>query len=174
MTEERAPLALYHILDSIEDLADVVGDVTAVELAKDRGRRYAAERCVEIISEASRRIPNEWKSEHPSIPWQSIAGIGSVIRHNYEDVNPIVIVGLRGAPIESLKAAVVALLQNMTRKVSRSESASSSNRSGLRRLTGTHMSNRLLRSRTRSTFEARPLARTPQGDGDAEIAAHAG
>jgi uncharacterized protein with HEPN domain len=40
----------------------------------------AAERCVEIISEASKRIPQEWKAEHPEVPWQDIAGIGSVLR----------------------------------------------------------------------------------------------
>ena len=50
-------------------------------------RRYAAERCIEIVSEASRRIPADWKAEHPSIPWSDIAGIGSVLRHDYEDVN---------------------------------------------------------------------------------------
>ena len=110
-SDERVPLALYHILDTIEDFVDVVGDADVAELTEDRHRRYAAERCVEIISEASRRIPREWKAEHPSIPWQDIAGIGSVIRHNYENVNPTVIVGLMGAPIENLKAAIIALLE---------------------------------------------------------------
>jgi uncharacterized protein with HEPN domain len=109
--EDRAPLALYHILDSIEDFVEVVGKATVADLSADRHRRYAAERCIEIISEASRRLPHQWKTEHPSIPWQEIAGTGSVIRHNYENVNPTIIVGLMGAPIENLKAAVLALLE---------------------------------------------------------------
>ena len=111
MPDKRAPLALYHILDSIEDYGTIVGSATIADLAADRARRYAAERGVEIISEASRRIPSEWKTEHPSIPWQEIAGIGSVIRHNYEDTNPTVIIGLRGERLESLRNAVVALLE---------------------------------------------------------------
>jgi uncharacterized protein with HEPN domain len=111
MSNDRPPLALYHILDSIEDFVEVVGDATAADLSGDKYRRYAAERCVEIISEASRRLPRQWKEEHSSIPWQNIAGIGSVIRHNYEDVNPTIIAGLKGAPIENLKAAVLALLE---------------------------------------------------------------
>jgi uncharacterized protein with HEPN domain len=47
---------------------------------------YAVTRCLEIISEASRRLPNELKTRHPSIEWKQMAGAGNVYRHNYEDV----------------------------------------------------------------------------------------
>jgi uncharacterized protein with HEPN domain len=110
MADAKVPLALYHVLDAIDDFQTIVGTVTASELSLDRTRRYAAERCVEIISEASRRIPSPWKEEHPSIPWAKIAGIGSVIRHNYENVSPVIIVELRGTPLAELRTAIIALL----------------------------------------------------------------
>lgn len=47
---------------------------------------YAVTRCLEIISEASRRLPDELKARHPSIAWQQIAGAGNVYRHDYEEV----------------------------------------------------------------------------------------
>lgn len=47
---------------------------------------YAVTRCLEIISEASRRLPDELKARHPSIPWKRMAAAGNVYRHNYEDV----------------------------------------------------------------------------------------
>lgn len=47
---------------------------------------YAVTRCLEIISEASRRLPDELKARHPSIAWKRMAGAGNVYRHNYEDV----------------------------------------------------------------------------------------
>jgi len=47
---------------------------------------YAATRCLEIISEASRRLPGEMKARHPLIAWKDIAGAGNVYRHDYEDV----------------------------------------------------------------------------------------
>ncbi len=47
---------------------------------------YAVTRCLEIISEASRRLPDEIKARHPSIAWKEMAGAGSVYRHDYEDV----------------------------------------------------------------------------------------
>lgn len=43
-------------------------------------------RCLEIISEASRRLPDGLKTLYPSIPWKDIAGAGNVYRHDYEDV----------------------------------------------------------------------------------------
>jgi len=47
---------------------------------------FAVIRCLEIVSEASRRLPDELKARHPSIPWRDIAGAGNVYRHDYEDV----------------------------------------------------------------------------------------
>jgi uncharacterized protein with HEPN domain len=47
---------------------------------------YAVTRCLEIISEASRRLPAEMKARYPSIAWKNMAGAGNVYRHDYEDV----------------------------------------------------------------------------------------
>jgi uncharacterized protein with HEPN domain len=47
---------------------------------------YAVTRCLEIISEASRRLPDEFKARHPSIAWKDMAGAGNIYRHDYEDV----------------------------------------------------------------------------------------
>jgi uncharacterized protein with HEPN domain len=47
---------------------------------------YAVTRCLEIISEASRRLPDEAKARHPGIEWREMAAAGNVYRHDYEDV----------------------------------------------------------------------------------------
>ncbi len=47
---------------------------------------YAVIRCLEIISEASRRLPDELKARHPEIQWKQMAGAGNVYRHDYENV----------------------------------------------------------------------------------------
>jgi uncharacterized protein with HEPN domain len=47
---------------------------------------YAVTRCLEIISEASRRLPDALKSRYPAIAWRQMAGAGNVYRHDYEDV----------------------------------------------------------------------------------------
>ncbi|HKM61197.1 MAG TPA: HepT-like ribonuclease domain-containing protein [Acidisphaera sp.] len=52
----------------------------------DTLRLYAVIRCLEIISEASRRLPDELKARHPSIAWRDMAAAGNIYRHEYEDV----------------------------------------------------------------------------------------
>jgi uncharacterized protein with HEPN domain len=47
---------------------------------------YAVTHCLEIISEASRRLPDDLKAQHPSIAWRDMAGAGSIYCHDYEDV----------------------------------------------------------------------------------------
>ena len=67
---------------------------------------YAVIRCLEIISEASRRLPDEVKARHPSVAWKNMAGAGNVYRHDYEDVAAsFVWVGLQD-PLPPLRAAI--------------------------------------------------------------------
>jgi uncharacterized protein with HEPN domain len=44
-----------------------------------------------IVSEASRHLDAQLKARHPEIPWAKVAGIGSVLRHDYERIAPDVI-----------------------------------------------------------------------------------
>jgi uncharacterized protein with HEPN domain len=72
---------LYHI-----DLATKFIDGLDRDRFKDDLRSvYAVTRCLEIISEASRRLPHDLKARHPTIAWKQMAGAGNVYRHDYED-----------------------------------------------------------------------------------------
>jgi uncharacterized protein with HEPN domain len=53
---------------------------------RDRLRVYGVIRCLEIISEASRRLPDNIKARHPTIEWKEMAAAGNIYRHEYEDV----------------------------------------------------------------------------------------
>jgi uncharacterized protein with HEPN domain len=53
----------------------------------DWRKRWLVERGVEIISEASRRLGDELKARHPEIPWPKVAGIGNILRHEYEGIS---------------------------------------------------------------------------------------
>jgi uncharacterized protein with HEPN domain len=52
----------------------------------DNLRLYAVTRCLEIISEASRRLPDDLKARHPLVEWREMAAAGNIYRHEYEDV----------------------------------------------------------------------------------------
>ena len=63
-----------------------VDDMSYETFRDDLRTMYAETRCLEIISEASRRLPDELKARHPSIAWKNMAGAGNIYRHDYEDV----------------------------------------------------------------------------------------
>jgi uncharacterized protein with HEPN domain len=71
--------------------------------------RFAVQRAIEIVSEASRRIPDELKELQPAIQWRRIAGIGNVLRNDYHTISDKVIWDVVHADLPPLKAAVEAI-----------------------------------------------------------------
>jgi uncharacterized protein with HEPN domain len=77
---------LFHIRDNITLARNFVEDFDYERFRDNQLVFYGVTRALEIISEASRRLPAALKTRHPEIPWQDVAGAGSVYRHDYEDV----------------------------------------------------------------------------------------
>ena len=77
---------LFHIRDNMTLALGFVEGFDYAQFCADGRTVYAVTRALEIISEASRRLPAALKRRHPPIPWADIAGAGNVYRHDYEDV----------------------------------------------------------------------------------------
>jgi uncharacterized protein with HEPN domain len=86
MPSDSVDIALRDILYHIDLTAHFVAGFDSATFCEDSRTVYAVTRCLEIISEASRRLPDELKKRHPSIAWQQMAAAGNVYRHDYEDV----------------------------------------------------------------------------------------
>ncbi len=78
--------SLTDIVDAIELISSEMEGLSLTAFGHDRRKRWLVERGIEIISEASRRLPDELKARHPEIPWPKVAGIGNVLRHEYQQV----------------------------------------------------------------------------------------
>jgi uncharacterized protein with HEPN domain len=94
---------LTDIIEASERIRDVLGDLPLHAFETDWRRQWLVERGVEIISEASRHLTEELKARHPEIPWQKVAGIGNVLRHNYERIAAPVIWKLALADLRELE-----------------------------------------------------------------------
>jgi uncharacterized protein with HEPN domain len=86
MRSKSALSALLDIKHHIDLAAQFTKDFSYEAFSADARTVYAVTRCLEIISEASRRLPKEMKARHPSIAWTNMAGAGNIYRHDYEDV----------------------------------------------------------------------------------------
>jgi uncharacterized protein with HEPN domain len=82
MLSDAAARALRDIAHHIDFAAGLDYDAFRTDLRTV----YAVTRCLEIISEASRRLPGDLKARHPAIAWKEMAGAGNIYRHDYEDV----------------------------------------------------------------------------------------
>ena len=86
MPSDRTDGTLRDILHHIDLAMRFVLDMDRETFKADIRTVYAVTRCLEIISEASRRLPDETKVRHPYISWRQMAAAGNVYRHDYEDV----------------------------------------------------------------------------------------
>jgi uncharacterized protein with HEPN domain len=86
MPSKAADTALLDILHHIDPAVNFAAGSDKDSFKQDVRTVYAVTRCLEIISEASRRLPDDLKERQASIPWKQMAGAGNIYRHDYEDV----------------------------------------------------------------------------------------
>lgn len=86
MTPSSPIARLTVIVEAIALIRAEMADVSVDDFEPDKRKRWIVERGIEIISEASRRLPDAMKARHTDIPWKKVAGIGNILRHDYEHV----------------------------------------------------------------------------------------
>jgi uncharacterized protein with HEPN domain len=86
MLSDAAAAALRDIGHHVELATQFVARLDYDAFRDDTRTLYAVTRCLEIISEASRRLPSDLKARHPTIAWKEMAGAGNIYRHDYEEV----------------------------------------------------------------------------------------
>jgi uncharacterized protein with HEPN domain len=84
MRSDTAIAALRDIAHNIDLALSFTAGFDYEAFVGDPRTVYAVTRCLEIISEASRRLPDELKARHQSIAWGDMAGTGNIYRHDYE------------------------------------------------------------------------------------------
>jgi hypothetical protein len=77
MAASKSPaLRLLHIRDEIDGMAAAVKGIDFSAYQSSYTLRRAAERAVQIISEAARTLPPELLARHSEAPWSAIIGVG--------------------------------------------------------------------------------------------------
>lgn len=103
---ERARDALLAMRENIGRAQGLVRTATALTLAEDWARLYAVVRCLEIISEASRRLSDEMLARHPDIDWRRLKDAGNVYRHVYDALDASLILNTVIEALPPLSRAV--------------------------------------------------------------------
>jgi uncharacterized protein with HEPN domain len=113
MARRFTPERLRHILQALADVEALTRGRTVDDYLGDRFLRLAVERCLEIVSEASRFIPEELKARHPTLPWRGIADFGNLLRHGYEAVDHRRVWAIVEHDLAPLAAAIEAMRRDL-------------------------------------------------------------
>jgi uncharacterized protein with HEPN domain len=113
--DERIAQRLRDIVQNIDAAKRFICGCTYEEFAADDLRHYVVVRALEIISEASRHIPDDMKVRHSNIEWHKIRASGNIYRHGYEEVDVQAIWDTVRQHLDPLYAVVTAELETLRR-----------------------------------------------------------
>lgn len=84
----RSVLAyLQHILDEGEYLMNRARGLTKPEFLRDETLKRAFVRSLEIIGEAARQIPDDFRQRYSYVEWRAMAGMRDRLIHDYFGVD---------------------------------------------------------------------------------------
>ncbi|WPR71301.1 DUF86 domain-containing protein [Flavobacterium sp. NG2] len=78
---------LKHILDECSYLLSVSENLSFDDFLEDETLKRAVVRSLEIIGEATKKIPTDFKDKWNTIQWKNMAGMRDRLIHDYIGVN---------------------------------------------------------------------------------------
>ena len=100
-------VVIQDMMAAIEGIEQTIGDADYGTFCADWTRRHAVQRGIEIVSEASRHLPDALLASHPEIPWSKIRAIGNVLRHEYHAIADEVVWNITRHSLPQLKQTLL-------------------------------------------------------------------
>jgi uncharacterized protein with HEPN domain len=83
------------------------------DFSQDEKTKYAVIRALEIIGEATKNVPQKFKSEHKEIPWKDLADFRNELIHEYFGVNAKVLWRVLKSDVPIIKDKMAKLLNEL-------------------------------------------------------------
>ena len=78
---------IKHILDEINYLIDSSSEIAEERFMRDATLQRAYTRSLEVIGEAVKGLPEEFRSKYPDMDWKGMAGMRDRLIHHYFGVD---------------------------------------------------------------------------------------
>ena len=87
MSKRDAALLIEDMRAAMDKIARYTAGMERAAFLVDEKTIDAVVRNVEIIGEASRQVPDEFKARNPALPWAQMAGLRNRIVHDYAGID---------------------------------------------------------------------------------------
>lgn len=102
---------LRHILIEADYLAGRSSGLNFEEFAADETLRRAFVRSLEIIGEAAKKVPEDFRLSHPMVEWRAMAGMRDRLIHDYFGVDLELVWDVIQTRVPTLRAQIASLLE---------------------------------------------------------------
>jgi uncharacterized protein with HEPN domain len=101
---------LLHILDELHFLATKSVGLSEEQFREDETLKRACVRSLEIIGEATKQLPTNFRAQHSHIEWRAIARMRDLLIHHYFGVDYQIVWDVIINQVPSLKDEIESLL----------------------------------------------------------------
>lgn len=106
---------LRDILKPIDHVQEFVAHMAHEQFRSDRKTEAAVERELQIISEAATRLGDTAETLCPGMDWPGIRGFGNFLRHEYDNLNPLLVWQVIKEELPPLKIALQSALAGLAK-----------------------------------------------------------
>ena len=84
---------------------------------KDKKTVHAVLRSIEVMGEATKRIPQPFREKYPDIPWKKMAGIRDKLIHEYFGVDLEIVWSLIKEELPLVKPGVQKVMDDLNKEI---------------------------------------------------------
>ena len=103
---------LRHIVAEADYLAGQTASISKDEFLNSETLRRAFVRSLEVIGEATKKLPDEFRARHSQVDWRAMAGMRGRLIHGYFGVDHDLVWEVATQKIPALRHAVHRILQD--------------------------------------------------------------
>ncbi|MBU4274797.1 DUF86 domain-containing protein [Patescibacteria group bacterium] len=104
---------LEHIKESIGEIENYIKNISVDKFADDTKTQDAVIRRIEIIGEAAKNLPSDFKRKNPDIEWREIVSMRNKLIHEYFGIDIDLIWKVVKNDIPKLKKQILDLLKKL-------------------------------------------------------------